>query len=418
MHTDSIYAATRNYSMTFPQLQGVHQADVTVIGSGITGVSAALELAEKGYRVVVVEAQVLSWGASGRSGGQIIAGAGDHADTMIDLLGLEDARKAFDVSLEAMELIKQRVKKYQIECDLTLGQAEVASKASHVKGLEEMTALYDQTFRYPVQMISADEVAKLTGSEAYFGGCYDPRGGHIHPMNYTLGLIKAAAAAGVKFFEHSPVTDIQHGKKSTVFTEQGSVVSDYLVVATNAYLDKLIPDLARYILPVGSYICATEPVPDSILPDNPAIVDSKYLLSYFRKDADGRLLWGGRTGLTRHEPTNLREVIKGRILHAYPQLQDTRIEKSWGGNIAVTMNRMPQFGKLAANAWYIHGYSGHGIAMAGIGGKMIAEAVSGQTERFDLFACVPHKAYPGGTWLRAPGLAAAMVYFQVRDMLS
>lgn len=418
MHADSIYAATKKYDLQCQRLQGDHQTDVVIVGSGITGVSAALELAEKGYRVTVLEAQDLSWGASGRSGGQIIAGAGDHADTMIDLLGLDDAKKAFAISLEAMDLIKQRVAKYQIECDLTLGQIEVASKASHVADLEAMVELYDQTFDYSVEMMSQSRVEQLTGSSAYFAGCYDALGGHLHPMNYTLGMAQAAQQAGVQFYEHSPVIDIKQGKKVKVSTETGSVTADFLVVAANAYLDKLVPQLARYILPVGSYICATEPVPETVLPDNPAVVDSKYLLSYFRKDAQGRLLWGGRTGLTRDEPSNLREVMMGRILHAFPQLKGIRIEKSWGGNIAVTMNRMPQFGKLADNAFYIHGYSGHGVAMAGIGGKTIAEAISGQAERFDLFARVPHKAYPGGTLLRAPGLAAAMIYFRIKDLLS
>lgn len=418
MHVDSQYAATKNQTLDHPVLQGSHDADVGIIGAGITGISAALELAKKGYRVIVLDAQEIAWGASGRSGGQLIVGAGDSPERVVKQLGESGAKAVFDLSVEALELVKSRIREYNIDCDLTLGQIEVASKASHVEDLEALTHLYNTAFNYPVSFKSAQEVEALTGSRAYYGGCYDALGGHIHPLNYTLGLARAAEQAGVEFFTRSPATKIQPGDKQTIHTAKGSVQCEYVVVAANAYLDRLVPALSKYILPVGSYICATEPVPAHILPENPAVVDSKYLLSYFRKDTSGRLLWGGRTGLTKREPSNLRSVMQHRIQHAFPSLEGVKIEKSWGGNIAITMNRMPQFGRLARNQFFIHGYSGHGMALANIGGKTLAEAIGGHAERFDLFANIPHQPFFGGTLLRAPALAAAMVYFKVRDLLS
>ncbi|CAM3837233.1 NAD(P)/FAD-dependent oxidoreductase [Parendozoicomonas haliclonae] len=417
MHADSIYAATAHTFPQPPHLVGEHKTDVVVIGAGLTGISAALELTLKGYSVSVLEAHDIGWGASGRSGGQLIVGIADSVETMIRTMGKADAKKAFDISVEAIQLVKDRVARHNIDCDLTSGQLEVASKASHVRDFQQSVDIHTTEFNYPLQFKTAEEITDMTGSPIYHGGCYDPAGGHVHPLNYTLGLARAAAELGVRFYEHSPVVDIKQQKQPLVIADKGQIRCDYLVVASNAYIDRLVPDLARYILPVGSYICATEPVPDNVLKDNPAVADSKYLLSYFRKDVDGRLLWGGRTGLTRNMPENVRQVMTKRIEQAFPQLKGIRIEKHWGGNIAVTMNRMPHFGRLQNNIYFLHGYSGHGMAMSGMGGKLLAEAVSGDAERFDLFTRIRHNRYPGGTLLRAPALAAAMIWFGIRDAL-
>lgn len=417
MYVASTYTETKHEMPHFPALQETASCDVVVIGAGITGISAALTLAEKGYQVRVLEAEQIAWGASGRSGGQIIAGVGDDAGAMIDMLGRDDAARAFAYSVEAMTLLKQRISDYNIACDLQLGQLEVAAKPAHVAHLEAMATLYRRAFQYELQWKSADDIEAMITSSAYYGGCYDPNGGHIHPLNYTLGLARAAVDKGVIFHENSAVTSIKEHAKPYVLTAQGRLNCEYIVVAANAYIDTLLPQLAKYILPVGTYICATEPLNQHILPANPAVVDTRHLLSYFRKDAQGRLLWGGRTGLTRHQPANLQRVLMKRILHAYPQLKGVKIEHVWGGNIAVTMNRMPQFGRVGRQVFYVHGYSGHGIAMANMGGLVIAEAIAGTAERLDLFERIQHRTYPGGTSLRAPGLACAMVYFYLRDKL-
>jgi len=417
MHTDSLYAATRRYHPSAGTLQQHIQADVTVIGSGMTGISAALELAEKGYKVVVLEAEDLSWGASGRSGGQIIAGAGEDGASMLKLLGKEDARKAFDISLEAIDLIRDRVSKYNIDCDLKSGQMEVAARPKHMPHLRHAAELMQNEFSYPIEVIDAERTAEKTGSEAYHGAIFDPNGGHLHPMNYTLGMALAAQNQGAQLFQHSPATELQYGQKVLVKTPQGSVQSDFLVIAANAYLNKLEPKISRYMMPVGSYICATSPLDKSILPADCAVFDSRNLFSYFRKDGEGRLLWGGRTGLTDKYPQNLEAIMRERIAAVYPQLNDVKFEKSWGGNVSTTVHRMPHFGRLQPNVYFAQGYSGHGVAMSGIGGATIARAIMGQAEQFDVLSRFPVKALPDNKLAHSIGLAAALIYFRIRDAL-
>ncbi|MAS25328.1 MAG: FAD-dependent oxidoreductase [Oceanospirillaceae bacterium] len=320
MHTDSLYASTRRYQLSAPQLQQDIHCDVAIIGSGMTGISAALELAECGYNVAVLEAEELAWGASGRSGGQIIAGAGEDGASMLRLLGKDDARAAFQLSLEAIELIRERVKKYSIDCDLKSGQMEVAARPKHMPHLRDAAELMQNEFGYDIQILNAEQSAEKTGSDQYHGAVFDANGGHLHPMNYTLGLAKAAQSHGAQLFEHSAVTHIEYGNKVKLSTAKGSVTSDFLVIAANAYLGKLVPAISRYMMPVGSYICATQPLDESILPADCAVFDSRNLFSYFRKDGEGRLLWGGRTGLTDAYPKNLEAVMHKRMTAIYPQL--------------------------------------------------------------------------------------------------
>ncbi|MAD46942.1 MAG: FAD-dependent oxidoreductase [Oceanospirillaceae bacterium] len=417
MHTDSLYASTRRYAPQASQLHTRVQCDVTIIGSGMTGISAALELVERGYRVVVLEAQDLAWGASGRSGGQIIAGAGEDGASMLKLLGKEDARKAFDISLEAIELIRHRVSQYNIDCDLKSGQMEVAARPKHMAHLRQAAELMQNTFGYPVDVIDAQQTAEKTGSQAYYGAIFDPNGGHLHPMNYTLGMAQAAQRQGAQLFHHSPATDIHYGQKVLVKTPQGEVESDFLVLAANAYLNRLEPAISRYMMPVGSYICATPPLPGDILPADCAVFDSRHLFSYFRRDGEGRLLWGGRTGLTDQYPDNLEAIMRKRIAKVYPQLADVPFEKSWGGNVSTTLHRLPHFGRLRSNVYFAQGYSGHGVAMSGIGGATIARAIAGQAEQFDLLSRFPVKALPDNRLAHSAGLAAALIYFRIRDAL-
>ena len=418
----SLYQATAIYQPDFPSLQSSLDADVTIIGGGLTGVSAALELAEQGYSVVVLEAEQPGWGASGRSGGQIIAGAGENGAALQQQLGPELAKQVFDTSVEGMRWMRQRILKHQIQCDFQTGQMEAAIRPSHMAHLQHSAEQLDR-FGYPVQLLDADATASKTGSTAFAGSLFDPNGGHLHPLNYTLGLTRAAQQAGAQIFGHSRVTAIQYGSTVKVTTAAGEVRSRWLVIAANAYLDKLVPELCKQAMPVGSYICSTEPVPDSVLPANCAVFDTRNLFNYFRKDSDGRLVWGGRVGLTNKPPVNLKEKLHRRMAAVYPQLKEAPFTREWGGFVSVTRHRTPSIGrltvngKLQGNVLYAHGYSGHGMVMAAVGGVSMATAIRGQAERLDVLAKIPCAPLPNNGVLHNVGLAAAMVYFSVRDAL-
>lgn len=421
-HVDSYYAASANRIPEHPQLFGEESADVCVVGAGLTGISCALELASRGYRVIVLEANRLGWGASGRSGGQMIFGYSCGEDALKKLVGSDEARKLWDMSLEAVDLIRDRVSRHGIDCDLVPGHFHAALKPRHMRTLEGWQKMLAGEYGYrSLELWDQRSTRDALATDRYIGGLYDPNSGHLHPLNYTLGLAAAAEQAGAVFFESSRVTDLRPGPDNLVQTETGSVRCPYVVLSGNAYLGSLDAGLAARIMPVGTYIGATEPLgaerARALIANKMAVADTNFVLDYFRLSADYRLLFGGRVSYSTVVPPNLPVAMKRRMVKVFPQLHDARVEYAWGGYVGITRNRAPDFGRLADNIFYAQGFSGHGIALTGLAGKLMAETVAGTAERFDLFTRIPHRNFPGGALLRTPALVLAMFWYRLRDLL-
>jgi gamma-glutamylputrescine oxidase len=421
-HIRSYYAASANPAPLREPLRGDVTADVCVVGGGISGCSTALHLAERGYKVVLLEGKRIAWGASGRSGGQAIFGFAAGQDKLVAQVGRENARRMFDVSVEALDLLKDRVARHAIDCDLHWGQMHVAIKPRHETELQawrdELAADYGYT---SLRWFGCDEVRALLATDRYTGGLYDTRSGHLHPLNYTLGLAAAAEAAGVRIFEGSQVSRLEHGDTVAVCTAEGTVHAKHFALCCNAYMDELSPRLRARIMPVGTYIVATEPVGhariEALMRENIGVTDVNWVLDYFRRSADHRLLFGGRVSYSGLDPLNTERATRSRMLKVFPQLADVKIEYAWGGYVDITMSRAPDFGRLAPNVYYLQGFSGHGIALTGMAGKLVAESIAGQAERFDLFTKLDHRDFPGGRAFRTPALVLAMLWFRLKDLL-
>ena len=422
-HIRSYYAATAHPSPPRPALRGDTTADVCVIGAGIAGCSTALHLAERGYKVVVLEGRRVGWGASGRSGGQAIFGYAASQDKLASQVGAEAARRMFDISIEALDLLKDLVERHAIACDLHWGQLHAAIKPRHETELRAWRDDLATRYGYDSpRWLEADEVRAMLATDRYRGGLLDMRGGHLHPLNYTLGLAAAAKAAGATFHDDSLVTGIEHGETVLVRTATGTVRARHVALCCNAYIDATISRKLRdRIMPVGTYIVATEPLGRermrSVMRDNVAVSDINWVLDYFRQSADDRLLFGGRVSYSGLNPATTHHATRARMVKVFPQLADAKIEYAWGGYVDITMSRAPDFGRLAPNVYYLQGFSGHGIALTGMAGKLVAETIAGQAERFDLFTRLKHRNFPGGPALRMPGLVLAMLWFRLRDLL-
>ena len=422
-HTHSYYAASANQQINCPTLQGNHTADICVVGAGITGLSAALNLAERGYKVAVLEANLIGWGASGRSGGQMIFGFGCDMSVIEKSAGKIAAKAMWDMSVEAIDILRQRVDQHQIQCDLQQGHLHAAIKPRQMWELEEWQGSLERQYDYAsLSLWGKQQVQSKMASERYIGGLYDANSGHIHPLNYTLGLAKAALDAGVSIYTASAVTKVTRKSKANIcHTMQGQVTAEQVLFCGNAYMGKLVPEISSKIMPVGTYIGATEPLgkarAQALINNNMAVADINFVLDYFRMSADYRMLFGGRVGYSTLAPPNLANSMRQRMLGVFPQLADVNMAYSWGGNVAITMNRGPHFGRLGKDLYFAQGFSGHGIAATGLAGKLLAEAVAGQTERFDLFDEISHLPFPGGTLFKTPALILAMAWYRLRDML-
>jgi gamma-glutamylputrescine oxidase len=421
-HIRSWYAASANPAPRREALQGDATADVCVVGGGIAGCSTALHLAERGYQVVLLEGKRVAWGASGRSGGQAIFGFAAGQDKLIAQVGRDDARRMFDLSVEALDLLKERVARHAIDCDLHWGQMHVAIKPRHETELQAWREELARDYGYTsLRWLGRDEVRGLLATERYRGGLYDTRSGHLHPLNYTLGLAAAAEAAGVRICEDSEVTRLEQGDTVVVHTAGGRVRAKHVALCCNAYMDQLSPRLRARIMPVGTYIVATEPLGsariEALMRENIGVTDVNWVLDYFRRSSDHRLLFGGRVSYSGLDPLNTERATRARMVKVFPQLADVKIEYAWGGYVDITMSRAPDFGRLAPNVYYLQGFSGHGIALTGMAGKLVAEAIAGQAERFDLFTRLEHRDFPGGRVLRTPALVLAMLWFRLKDLL-
>ncbi len=420
-YPENYYWATANRQLSHPQLSGDVRCDVCVVGGGVTGISTALELAEQGYEVVLLEAKEVGSGASGRNGGQYIFGYSCSMKTLRDALGAADARRLWDWSLESIRHTQQRVEKHHIDCDWRWGHLHVGLKDRHTRELREWQAELARDYGYETQLVEGEALREFVASERYLSGLFDAHSGHLHPLNYTLGLAQAATDAGVRIFEHSPAQAWQAAQKVKLQTPQGQVEAAFLVLAGNAYLGKVGKHAASRLMPVGTYIAATEPLGDdrakALLPRDSAVADVQFVLDYYRLSADGRLLFGGGASYSTLPPLNMKEAMRKEMLKVFPQLSDVQMEFAWGGFVGITLNRAPHFGRLAPNVVFAQGFSGHGVSLTGFAGKILAEAVAGTAERFDVFARIPHLPFPGGRLLRTPSLVLAMTWFKLRDLL-
>jgi gamma-glutamylputrescine oxidase len=413
------YQATRRVPFSASPLDGDLRVDVAIIGGGISGVSAALHLAERGFAVALLEGEDIGWGASGRNGGQALPGFGASQAKIKSLVGAADSRKLWDMSVEAVDLLHAQIQRFGIPCDPVVGYLHAAVKPRHVRELQETQDELVELGAPPGELLQGDALRARLNSPRYLAALTDGIAGHIHPLNYTLGLAQAAQAAGAKIFSGTRVTSVEPGKTVAVRTARGTVTADFLLVAGGAYLGGLMKPLAGYIMPVGTYIIATEPRADvaAMIPGNEAVADLNFVLDYFRRSADDRMLFGGRVSYSTLPPPSLPESMLARACKVFPQLKGARVEFCWGGNVDITVNRAPHFGRLADNILFVQGFSGHGVALTGLAGKVAAEAIAGQAARFDVFAKIPHSRFPGGRAFRVPALLLATTYFRLRDML-
>jgi len=409
-----------NYSA----LRGDHRCDVAVVGAGFSGVSASLFLAERGYDVALVEAHRVGWGASGRNGGQLIAGFTD-VGKFARRYGVTAADTVRQMGLECRDILVSRVSRYAIDCDLKFGYLEVAARDRPAE-LRTLKAQLDDALRhgYPHQLrlVETPELEEWIRTDRYVAGLSNAGNGHLHPLNLCIGEARAAQELGATIFEQTPVTRIRHGARPVVETAQGRIFATKVVLAGNAYLREAEPRLCNRIFPAGSYMLATTPLGEqaglSLLPADAAICELQTALNYFRLSSDRRLLFGGMCNYSGRHPRDIAAALRPRLAKIFPQLASVGVDYTWGGNIAISIRRIPQFGRIEGNTYYVQGYSGHGVAPSHLAGKMLADIVGGDSEQFDLFARVRHLSMPGGKWFASPALALGMMYFRLKELLA
>jgi gamma-glutamylputrescine oxidase len=416
----SYYAATEHPFEAAPPLRNEVETDVLVIGGGYTGLHAALNAAERGYRVVLLEAERMGWGASGRNGGQMIPGWRKGATELVKRFGGAHAKTLFELSLEARTLTLERITKYDIDCDLTTnGHLTLAAKPSDLSWMRGEADTLARVMAYPnARALDAGEARAKVAAEGFHGGLLDEYGGHLHPLNYALGLANAARRAGVVLHEQSRVVAIEHEHGVVARTANGSVRARFGVLACDALLGSLEPRIAGRIMPVANYLVATAPLGDSanLIVDNLAVSDSRFVVDYFRLSADGRLIFGGGERYTPAPPGDIAAFVRPFLIRTFPQLRDVRIDHAWGGLVSITMTRLPHVGRLG-DLFFAHGYSGQGVLLPALVGKVLSEAMRGTAETFDVLSGLAPPEFPGGAALRSPLHLLGMLWYGLRDRL-
>lgn len=420
----SYYAASANRKDARPELSENLSADVCVIGAGFTGLSTALHLAERGFSVIVLEGSRIGFGASGRNGGQIVHSYSRDMDFIEAHYGKKTAEAMGAMAFEGGNIIRRLVKQYDIQCDLKDGGIFASCNDKQFRGLQHHKALWEKYGNNQLELLDAKEVQKYVGSERYTGALLDKSGGHIHPLNLTLGEADAIESLGGKIFENSPVTHVQQGEKAMITTPKGQVTANFVMIAGNAYLNgigDLLPKLTQKSMPCGTQVITTEPLSkemqQQLLPQDYCVEDCNYLLDYYRLSGEGRLIYGGGVTYGARDPGKIESLIRPKMLKTFPQLKNVKIDYAWTGNFLLTLMRLPQFGRIGNNIYYAQGYSGHGVTSTHLAGDVIASAIQGQAERFDVFAGLPQYPFPGGRLLRVPYTALGAVYYDLRDKL-
>jgi gamma-glutamylputrescine oxidase len=417
----SYYKSSANSAGKIGALDGSRHADICIIGGGYTGLSSALHLAKRGYEVVVLEARKPGWGASGRNGGQLCSGQRKDQIALSRMVGETDAGRLWQLSEDAKSLVKSLIADNNIQCDLKSGIAHPDHKAGYADETRQYVEFLQRTYDYNnIEYLDQKQMAEVVGSDTYFGGSLDLGAGHLHPLNYALGLADAAIAAGVKIYQSTTADGFTEGKPNQVHTSKGMVTADNIILSCNGYLGKLDKRLAGKIMPINNFVIATEPLSESQLkrvnPRDVAIADSRFVVNYYRLSADKRLLFGGGENYRQNFPSDIANFVRKPMEQVYPNLSGIDIDYAWGGTLAVTLNRMPHFGRLGnSGTYFAQGYSGQGVAMATMAGKLMADAIAGEAENFDLFGKIPTQSFPGGALLRWPGLVLGMSYYALRD---
>lgn len=416
------YDASAPAAAARPRLHGEMRADVCVIGGGYTGLSAALHLAEQGAKVVLVEAQTIGAGASGRNGGQIHTGLRKDQAELERWLGPIHARDLWNLAEEAKATLRDLVQRHEIACGLKSGLVIAAHNHGALCDLADDTAHLSKAYGYAdARMMDAQETVRQLGTAVYPGGRFDSGGGHLQPLSYARGLAAAAEKAGANLFEFSPAVRVETQQSNVRVTcADGVILADQIVLACDSYSASVVPALARYIAHVESFIVATEPLDEDlrrkILPCDVAVADTRHVLDYYRKSEDGRMLFAGRESYLR-PPKNIPALVRPRMARVFPELENSPIAYGWSGTVGITRTRMPHFGRLGARLLFAHGYSGQGVALATLGGKLMAEAILGRPEKFETFTRVPAQAFPGGALLRKPLVTAALMWFKLVDAI-
>jgi gamma-glutamylputrescine oxidase len=421
-YPDSFYAATAVGARDYPNLEDDRQADVCVIGGGFTGLSAALNLAERGLDVVLLEAERIGFGASGRCGGLVGSGQRKEVLETEEMFGLDRSKLLWEFAELAKKEIRDRVEKHDIACDLQRGQLVGIHKKRYLGWAKETAHVLVERYNYPFcRALNREETRTRVASDDFLEGMYDSEALTLHPLNYSLGLARAAAEAGVRIYEKSRVLSYSRFDPAVVKTASGSVKASFVVLACNGYLGDLEPRVAGKIMPINNFMIATEPLEESrsrqLINGRFGVHDTRFVVNYFRMSDDHRLIFGGGENYCPGFPGDIKKFVRPHMLRLFPQLKDVGIDYGWGGTLSVTVNRLPHVGKLQPNVFFGQGYSGHGISTASFAGKVIAEAVTGTADRFDVFAELPTHTFPGGTLLRYPGMVLAMLYYTIKDRI-
>ena len=423
-HVKSYYAATANQKLSYDQLSSNIRTQVCVIGGGFTGLNTAIDLAKKDYDVALIESEKIGWGASGRNGGQLISGFSfsDHFEDK----GIEsDIQHMWQLGAKSADLVRKRIAEFSIDCDLKDGFIDVATNKKHMDELINRASDWKQSgYHHDLELVDEIDVRKYVNSDAYVGGLIDTGSGHIHPLNLCLGEAKAASELGVTIYENTNAVEILDGNPAKVLTSNGSIEADYIVIAANAYIGSLNKKLRRMVMPAASCIIATEPLSDEqaarLIPSDMAVCDQNTILDYYRLSADKRMLFGGRFNYSGKIPSDdrIKVEIKKRMVSVFPELSDIKVDYAWSGNVAVSLKKIPQLGKIDNNILYSQGYSGHGVAPTHMAAKVIADAVDGDDEILNLLSTVKHIQLPGGKWFSSPATAIGMMYYQFMDKIA
>jgi gamma-glutamylputrescine oxidase len=421
-HAPTWYAATANPAPERPPLDAEIEADVCVIGAGFSGLSAALYLAERGYGVVALEAARVGWGASGRNGGQIVNGYSRDLDAIERTYGRDSADALGRMAFEGARIIRERIERYGIDCQLKDGGFFAAFNAKQMRELAHLKGVWESHGHGALELYEGRErLHEIVVTDRYAGGLLDRTGGHLHPLNLALGEAAALESLGGRIFEQSAVLRIEQGAPSRVHTARGVVRARFIVVAGNAYLGNLVPELAAKSMPCGTQVIATEPLGEArareLIPSGYCVEDHNFILDYYRITHDTRLLYGGGVSYGGGSPASIEAFVRRKMLKTFPSLEAVRVDFAWTGNFLLTLSRIPQLGRIGENIYYLQGYSGHGVTTTHLAGRLIAEALSGEAERFDVFARLPHYRFPGGRVLRVPLTAMGAWWYSLRDLL-
>lgn len=418
----SYYAATATPPGPYPQATGELSADVCIIGGGFSGLSAALHLARGGMKVIVLEASRVGFGASGRNGGQV--GNGQRADQreLEKKHGAETARILWDTGSEAVLLVKSLIEESGADCALTPGIIHPDHKPNYTDDTKAYVEHIRKVYDYQqISFLEREAVGQEIGTNVYHSAYLDMGCAHLHPLRYVFALAELAGAAGAQIFEGSRMIDFTEGKSVTVRTGQATIKADYLLLGLNGYHNNIEKNLSSHVMPINNFIAVTEPLGEdvarSLIKNNYAVADSRFVVNYFRLSQDHRMIFGGGESYGYRFPGDIKAKVRKNMLKIYPQLSDARIDYGWGGTLGITMSRLPFFHRIGGNILTMAGFSGYGVAMGTMSGKIAAETILGQAEKFDIFANLPNASFPGGSALRLPLSAAAMTWYSLRDKL-